>query len=143
MIHLLISAVITTVIVLMVAAAAARARFSASRGVRLALDIVFLSPLVLPLELIRPSICLYFGICTLPNLDPVRMLPILYFCAIAGFRNVNSETLEAAKLQGMGRCGTFWRFFVPTGWKWLLGGAALLLIRLVVAAVLFPSFPYA
>ncbi len=137
MIELLISAVITTVIALMVAAAAARARFSASRGLRLALDIVFLSPLVLPLQLIKT------GSCVFSDLDALSMLPILYLCAIAGFRTVNRETLEAAKLQGMGRCGTFWRFFVPAGWKWLLVGAALLLIRLTVAAALFPRCAYA
>lgn len=138
MIEPLITAVIDTVIALLIAAAAARARFSATGVVRWVLDIIFLFPLLLPLRLFQT------GSCVFSDLDALATLPILYLCAVAGFRNVNRETLEAAKLQGMGRCGTFWRFFVPTGWKWLLGGAALLFIRLVVAAMLFPRHcPYA
>lgn len=137
-IHQLVSAVITAVVAFLITTAAARLRFSGSRGTRWVLDILFFLPLVLPLQFIKA------GSCVFSDFDAITMLPILYLCGIMGFHNVSRETLEAARLQGMGKCGTFWRFFVPAGWKWLLGGAAVLLVRVALAAFLFPRHcPYA
>lgn len=126
---ILLSAAVITITATLIAAFAARVRFSASRGLRWALDILFLLPLALPSQFPIPidqNIFLFEAFVT---------LPLLYLCAIMGFRNVRRETLDAARLQGMGPCGTFWRFFVPPARGWLLGGAALLLARMVVEAI--------
>jgi ABC-type proline/glycine betaine transport system permease subunit len=131
---LFISAAIKTGIALLLSVIAARVRFSASRGLRWTLDIIFFLPLALPLHQFIGGSCHAFFAA-----DLYALLPVIYFCGIMGFRNVPRETLEAAKLQGMGRCGTFWRFFVPAGWKWLLGGVAVILARLVLGIVLFAT----
>ncbi len=121
--HFLIQVIIVAAVLFFIATAAARMRFSAPRGVRWGLDIVFLLPLALPLNLLALSSFVYEGI---------AVLPILYVCGIAGFRNVNRETLEAARLQGMGNCGAFWRLFVPAARFWLLGGMAIVVVRLLI-----------
>jgi len=123
--NLIISAVVSTAFLLLIATIAARVRFSASRGLRTILDVLFFLPLLCPLEFLG-------GTCrNILVSEAGAMLPILYLCGILGFRKVERETLDAARLQGLGACGTFWRFFVPAAWKWLLGGAAVLLFRLL------------
>ena len=124
-VNLVISSIVSTAFVLLIATVAARVRFSASRSLRRVLDVIFFLPLLTPLELIG-------GTCrNILLVEGGAMLPILYLCGILGFRKVERETLDAALLQGMGACGTFWRFFVPAAWRWLLGGAAVLLVRLL------------
>ncbi|XHR29269.1 MAG: hypothetical protein ACFUZC_01640 [Chthoniobacteraceae bacterium] len=123
--------VVSTLVLVAIAAAAARIRFSASCGVRWVLDVIFLLPLILPLQAI-PVNSTSDMFRNLMLIEAGNMLPILYLAAIAGFRNVSREVLESARLQGMGSCGTFWHFFVPAGREWLLGGAALVVIRLLV-----------
>lgn len=134
--NLIISAVVSTAVVLLIATVAARVRFSASRGLRTILDVLFFLPLLCPLEFLG-------GTCrNILLIEAGAMLPILYLCGILGFRKVDHETLDAARLQGLGTCGTFWRFFVPAAWQWLLGGAAGLLIRLLwVTSVLIAHMP--
>ncbi|MEI6560890.1 MAG: hypothetical protein WCO68_02275 [Verrucomicrobiota bacterium] len=136
-IHLIISCVVSTVLLTFVAAGAARIRFSAPKGLRQVLDILFFSPLLVPAFFIHGTYMnIVYG-------EAAILLPILYLCGILGFRKVERETLDAARLQGLGMCGTFWRIFVPTAWLWLLGGAGVLLFRLLwVCAELVAHTPH-
>jgi ABC-type Fe3+ transport system permease subunit len=133
---LLLSSLIATALLSLIAAAAARLRYSASKGLRIALDILFFLPLLVPIEWIS-------GTCRNIVLEEGgALLPFLYLCGILGFRSVERETIEAARLQGSGPCGIFWRVFWPGAWPWLLGGAAVLFTRLVlVVAGLIARMP--
>lgn len=127
---------IHTLVILAIATAAARIRFSASKTLRRVLDVLFLLPLALPMEFVGG---IYQNITLI---EAGAMLPILYLGAIVGFRSVKPEVLDAARLQGMGLCGTFWRFFIPSAKYWLLGGAALVVFRqLLVMAFLLAHAP--
>ena len=53
-----------------------------------------------------------------------------------GFRRVDRETIEAARLQGLGHCGIFWRVWFPVAWKWLTAGMLLGLIRSALFGVM-------
>ncbi|MDD5349215.1 MAG: hypothetical protein PHQ12_03290 [Chthoniobacteraceae bacterium] len=105
-----------TVVLWAVATVAARIRFSASRGVRIALDVLFLLPLLYP--------------------SRVVLLLIFYFCAILGFQRVDRETIDAARLQGLRSCGIFWRVFFPVAWPWLIGGLVLGCARSAILLVI-------
>lgn len=123
----------------LVAFAAARLRFSVPRGVRIALDILFLLPLVLP--------CIALGFTAAQELRPLTLiimaeslvtLPLFYLCAAAGFRRVQSEWIDAARLQGLGRCGIFWRVWFPAAGPWLAAGFVLGLLKsALIMAILY------
>ena len=136
-IHLIISCIVSTALLTLIAVGAARLRFSATKGLRWLLDILFFSPLLVPAFFIHGTATnIVYG-------EAAIMLPILYLCGILGFRKVERETLDAARLQGLGTCGTFWRIFFPTACPWLLGGAGVLLFRLLwVAAELVAHTPH-
>ncbi|MEI8233619.1 MAG: ABC transporter permease subunit [Verrucomicrobiota bacterium] len=112
---------------------AARIRFSARRGLRVALDVLFLLPLAFPSAtpgyaiiipfLFKPVSQSMLSVAT--GVECLFLLPIFYLCAVMGFRRVDRETIEAARLQGVGRCGIFWRVFGPVAWPWLVAGFAL------------------
>jgi len=140
----LLAAVISAFVASLIGALAARVRFSAQRGLRWALDILFLLPLAIPG--IVPV--LVWDIIWHPSTpamitagEALSALPVFYLCAIMGFRKVARETIDAAQLQGLGRCGIFWRVFLPVAWKWLLGGFAIGLWRGVCLALLGQACP--
>lgn len=124
------TASITVALAFLLATGAARVRFSASRGLRTTLDVLFLLMLVLPSWLIS-----FFHFGNIPTLMAAEMLPFFYFCAAMGFRHVNREAMDAARLQGLGQCGIFWRLFFPAAWPWLLGGLAFKILLLVADAL--------
>lgn len=131
---LLTNAAATTAAALL-AFAAARMRFSVPRGFRTALDILFLLPLALP--------SIAFGFIAAQELrllitigDNVATLPLYYLCAWMGFRKVRLECIDAARLQGLGTCGIFWRVWFPVAWPWLAAGLALGILRSVLLIAL-------
>jgi len=124
-------ATITTLVATLVAFSAARIKFSLLRTPRTALDILFLLPLAL-----SPSIMMYVAFCFLAQstniaiaMDSLTAIPLAYLCAGMGFRRVDREAIAAARLQGLGRCGIFWRVWFPAAWPWLAAGLALGLFR--------------
>ena len=122
----LLVALIAPIIGLMLSALAARVRFSAPRGLRLALDILFLLPLAIPGGSVG-FFPLYdrFAFATpviVIATDMLWALPVFYLCAIMGFRKVTHETIDAARLQGLGFCGIFCRLFLTPARLWLLLG---------------------
>ncbi|MCX6966759.1 MAG: ABC transporter permease subunit [Verrucomicrobia bacterium] len=116
---------------LLISAMAARLRFSASRGLRTRLDILFLLPLAIPefAVLCAPFLDLGPGPSAILALDLIWAVPVFYLCAIMGFRKVSQETVDAARLQGLGQCGIFWRVFFPVAWPWLLASIGVVFIR--------------
>ena len=122
---------IATGLAALVAFSAARLRFSLARIPRTALDILFLLPLAL-----SPSLAIYITCSFLAQAehiaigaDSITAIPLFYLCAWMGFRRVDRETIDAARLQGLGRCGIFWRVWFPAAWPWLLGGFVIGLSR--------------
>ena len=111
-----------TAIVWLIASAAARLRFSAPHRLRLAVDILFLLSLALPAPLVV-STAIHCPDVSVEDL--FAAIPLFYLCALMGFRRVEAETVEAARLQGLGRCGIFWRVYFPAAWPWLTVGLAL------------------
>ena len=61
--------------------------------------------------------------------DVLMALPVFYLCAIMGFRQVRPEWIDVARLQGVGRCGIFWRVWFPVAWPWLVAGIAIGFLR--------------
>ena len=142
----LVVAVLSAIYASIISALAARVRFSAPRGLALALDIVCLLPLAVPgiVAFCLPSLVGHlFGRSLELAASPERMvasevmlaLPVFYFSAIMGFRKVARETIDAARLQGLGPCGIFCRVFFPPAWPWLLGGFLVGLSRGVFLAL--------
>ena len=131
-----------SVLAALVAFRAAHARFStASSKVRAVLDVLFLLPLALPSAATAAhplSLYLPFGseAMLLAATDSLSALPLFYLCAVMGFRRVDPETVDAARLQGLGRCGTFWRAWVPVAGPWLALGLGLGFLRSVCLALL-------
>jgi len=104
----------------------------------MALDILFLLPLALP-TILTAGATVTFGQrndCTLmwPDLlaDSIGALPLFYLCAVMGFRRIQREWTDAARLQGLGRCGIFWRVWFPPARLWLAAGLALGLLRVAL-----------
>ena len=96
--------------IFVVSVAAARGRFSSPRWLRHALDFTFLFPLAVPFWgtlLLYPHYEEPFGVDVLP------LLPLFYFAAVYGFSRVDRTVLDAARMHGMGLCGTFWLVFLP------------------------------
>jgi len=131
--NLLLVALISAIVASMISALAARVRFSASRSLALALDIFFLLPLAIPgIMAFYPPIlvCYIFAHPIEPYASPEAMvatemlwaLPVFYLSAIMAFRKIPRETIDAARVQGLGACGIFCRVFLPPAWPWLLGG---------------------
>lgn len=111
-----------TAIVWLIATAAARLRFSSPRGLRAVVDVLFLLPLALP----SPFLVAWTLGCSDFSLEDLfAAIPLFYLCALMGFRRVEAETREAARLQGLGPCGRFWRVDFPVAWRWLAAGLAL------------------
>ena len=108
---------------------AARIRFSASRQLRLTLDILFLLPLAIP------DIVIWFyqiqGVTIMPT-EVLWTLPVFYFLSVMKFRKIAPEMLDAVQLQGLGQCGIFWRVFFPLARLWILGGFAIGILRYYV-----------
>ena len=100
---------------------AARARFSSPRWLQWVLDVLFLLPMAVPLVG-------YVG-------HNLTLLPLFYFAAAYGFSKVDRTVLDAARMQGMGRCGTFWRVFFPAA-RGVLGVALLVGICRIVWLIL-------
>ncbi len=134
----LLASLVSVLIALTISALAARVRFSASRGLRWTLDILFLLPLA-------------FSPFTLANIawrwfahsqniafvmEGIATLPLVYLCAIMGFRKIVRETIDAARLQGLGCCGIFWRVIFPPAWPWLAAGLAIGLFRSLILLAL-------
>lgn len=134
-ISLVLPALIKLAVAFAVATAAARVRYSASRGLRTTLDVIFLLPLVLPANLNL------FCSCDTSIAEVIAVLPVLYVAAALGFRKVSREAIDAARLQGLGRCGTFWRLFFPAAWRWLLGGFLIVALRIAFSTALLVYQP--
>jgi len=145
----LLAAVISAFVASLIGALAARVRFSASSGLRWVLDILFLLPLVMP-----AAIAYFFAydfrvdmegaFPTIPLVvfdNSIGALPIFYLSAIMGFRQVQQEWIDAARLQGYGLLGVFWRVFLPTARPWLAVGLALGFLRGAIFSLLI-SFLY-
>lgn len=120
--HALLFGAIVTTLAALLAFAAARLRFSVPRGIRTVLDFLFLLPLALPSPLV-----INFGMqyTDLSIGDIVFAVPVFYLCAVMGFRRVQPECVDAARLQGLGPCGIFWRVWFPAAWPWLAAALAL------------------
>lgn len=134
----LLAAVASVLIALTISALAAWVRFSAKPSLRWALDILFLLQLAFsPFTLVYIA-CRWFA--HSENIafvmESIAALPLFYFCAILGFRKVAPETMDAARLQGLGRCGIFWRVFFPPAWPWLAAGLGLGLVRSLILLAL-------
>jgi len=133
---------IAALLVALISFSAARIRFSLSRTPRTILDLLFLSPLLL-----SPVILVYVAIHFLGQSqservviaeDAITAIPIFYLCAAMGFRRVQSLWIDAARLQGLGRCGIFWRVWFPPARSWLAAGLVLGLLR----AWMFPVIAF-
>jgi len=116
--------VVTLVAFFVFAAARLRSRAMHWLLLRILLDVLFLFPLLLPLPLLN-------------------IISIQYLCGIMGFRKVQQEQLDVARLQGLGFCGRFWRLTFPTAWVWLLAGLMVGWIQIALAglALMFSMFP--
>jgi molybdate transport system permease protein len=143
----LLTAVLAAFLALTISALAARVRFSAPRKAGLALDLLFLLPLAIPLEILVSmvgfpdgSMSELLAVTLLAVMEIICALPVFYLCAVMGFRRVDREAIDAARLQGLGRCGIFWRLFFPAAWPWLLGGLAVGLFRAAFLAAFIPMF---
>ncbi|GEM_PF-5831840 len=108
----------------LIATACARARFSAPRNLKLALDALVLLLLALPNVLASAPNLAYLAI-----FEQVAIFPIFYVCAVIGFSKVDRETLDAVRLQGLGLCGSFWRIFFPAARGWILCGLGVAFLR--------------
>ena len=124
---------IATLLVALISFSAARIRFSLSRTPRTVLDILFLAPLVLPPVLLIYSALHFLGQSQSERgviaEDALTAIPIFYLCAWMGFRRVQSLWVDAARLQGLGSCGIFWRVWFPPARSWLAAGLVLGLLR--------------
>ena len=129
------NASLATTLAALAAFLAARIRFSLSRASRTVLDILFLLPLALSPYTLVNAACRFWS--HSPSIvfviDNIAALPIFYLCAWMGFRNVDPETMDAARIQGLGHCGIFWRVWFPAAWPWLVSGFALGLLRYAIA----------
>jgi len=143
----LLVALIAALIASLISTLAARVRFSAKPGLRWALDILFLLPLAVPGIVTWCLTILVYGIfwhTPKPHATPAMMipaevlwaLPVFYLCAIMGFRKVSPESVDAARLQGMGRCGIFWRIWFPPALPWIATGLAAGLLRCTILLAL-------
>ena len=135
----LLAAFVSVLIALTISALAARVRFSASPSLRWVLDILFLLPLAVPTLLANVLSLAAYKNSMLFWIDSVFSLPLFYLCAIMGFRKIVRETIDAARLQGLGCCGIFWRVIFPPACPWLAAGLGLGLLRgLILLALLHP-----
>ena len=132
----LFAALISVLLSSLISALAARVRFSAKPGLRWALDILFLLPLVVPCVAVAIRLGNLFDPLAIMVAESLPALPLFYFCALMGFRKVSHETVDAARLQGLGRCGIFWRVWFPPAWPWIGTGLALGLLRSATALAL-------
>lgn len=135
---ILLQTTIATLLVALISFSAARIRFSLPRTSRTALDILFLAPLAL-----SPAALVYVAVCFLGQSeriviaeDAITAIPIFYLCAWMGFRRVQSLWIDAARLQGLGRCGIFWRVWFPPALPWLAAGLILGLLRAWILPVI-------
>jgi len=140
----LLVVIISALIASVIGTLAARVRYSAQRGLGLALDILFLLPLAIPAVVAYLTPIFIYSIIGLTpeavpsmivGMDMMWALPAFYLCAIWGFRKVAPGTIDAARIQGLGGCGIFWRVFFPPAWPWLLGGLMIGLSRGVFLAL--------
>jgi len=118
----ILAGTVATTMAILLAYGAARMRFSVPRGVRITMDALFLLPLALPSPLV-----IKFAI-RCPDFtveDIISALPVFYLCGLMGFRRVHYECIDAARLQGLGSCGIFWRIWFPAAWPWLAAGLIL------------------
>jgi len=117
-----------------VSVAAARMRFFSLCGAQWVLDILFLLPLAIP----------YVALAKIDLLtEYLFLLSLFYFAAVYGFSKVDRTVLDAARMHGMGVCGTFWRVFFPAARKFLCVAFLLGLCRLGVYfyfALTWPSW---
>jgi molybdate transport system permease protein len=63
------------------------------------------------------------------KLHVIAAVSVIYFCARMGFRKTSPALVEAARMQGFGPCGTFWRIEIPLAWHWLLAGLLIGFLR--------------
>ena len=119
MIHPIAISIIFLATLFVVCVAAARIRFSCPSWLRWTLDGLFLLMLV-----VLPS-------------DELFFILLFYAAALYGFSKVDRTVLDAARMQGMGVCGTFWRVFFPAA-RGVFGLVLLLVIvRMTVGFALF------
>ena len=125
---------------------AAQTRLSVTGRLGLLMDFVLLLPLVLPSEtlgfLLRIPLfpCVLFlgrffhnGIGTyigVPLGWAVEAFSPIYLCMLLGFLRVKGELLDAARMQGLGGWGKFWRVLLPSSWQWFLPGIGLGVLRI-------------